>query len=79
MTSNCSLYPLEPLLPEVDPAYTDGPAPFRRRSPQPADDDADTLPPWPFAQLPPRFGHFQTISIETLEEEVERAARRADR
>lgn len=79
MTSNCSLYPLEPLLPEVDPAYTDAPPPLRRRRPRPDDQDAGASPAWPFAQLPPRLGRFRTISIETLEEEVERAARRADR
>ncbi len=75
MTSNCSLYPLEPLLPEVDPAYTDGPAPVRPRRHR----REEAVPQWPFALLPPRFDRFQTISLETLEEEVERAARRADR
>jgi len=75
MTSNCSLYPLEPLLPEFDPAYSDGLRPPARRMRH----DAEAAPAWPFAQLPPRLGRFRTISLETLEEEVERAAARADR
>src|SRR5262249_32434384 len=31
MTSNCSLYPLKPLDPAIDPAYADGPAPPEHR------------------------------------------------
>ena len=32
MVSNCSLYPLKPLDPAVDPAYRDGPLPFPHRA-----------------------------------------------
>ena len=75
MTSNCSLYPLEPLLPDRDPAYTDAPLPPRRR--RVADDTPE--PAWPVASLPSRLRGFTTISFEALEEELEREARRADR
>lgn len=75
MTSNCSLYPLKPLLPEFDPAYTDGPAPLPHRGRPVGEIDAA----WPFGRLPDRLSRFRTISLETLEEEVERAAAREGR
>ena len=75
MTSNCSLYRLEPLLPDRDPAYADAPLPpFRRRVA-----DAAPEPAWPVATLPSRLRGFTTISFETMEDELEREARRADR
>jgi hypothetical protein len=75
MTSNCSLYPLKPLLPEFDPAYTDGPPPPVHRASHAGEVD----PSWPFGQLPVRLSRFRTISLETLEEEVERVATREGR
>ena len=75
MTNNCSLYPLKPLLPEFDPAYTDGPhlpVHHGRRT-------SEVDPAWPFGQLPVRLSRFRTISLETLEEEVERVATREGR
>jgi len=77
MTSNCSLYPLEPLLPAFDPAYTDAPPPPPRRRPAEAAVDDETG--WPLGPLPASLRGFQTISLETLEDEIEREARREGR
>jgi hypothetical protein len=76
MVSNCSLYPLEPLLPAFDPAYTDGPPPPPRRA---RAADVDDAAEWPLGPLPASLRGFQTISLETLEDELEREARREDR
>jgi hypothetical protein len=78
MVSNCSLYPLEPLLPAFDPAYTDGPPPPPRRSIAAATDDGD-VDAWPMGPLPASLRGFQTISFETLEDELEREAQREGR
>jgi hypothetical protein len=76
MVSNCSLYPLEPLLPAFDPAYTDGPPPPPRRTSAATDDDDVE---WPLGPLPASLRGFQTISLETWEDELEREARRKGR
>ena len=75
MMSNCSLYRLRPLDPAVDPAYQDGPPPHphhpRRTGEIPID--------WPVALIPDSLARLRTISIEALEDEIEREARREER
>lgn len=75
MTSNCSLYPLEPLLPSVDPAYSDGIPPRPRRPKH----EGEIATEWPVPWIPTPLQHMTTISIETLEDEIERAAEREER
>jgi hypothetical protein len=70
MTSNCSLYPLAPLDPAVDPAYSDGIPPRPRR----ARHDGEIATDWPIPWIPVGLQHMQTISIETLPHDIERAA-----
>jgi hypothetical protein len=73
MTSNCSLYPLEPLHPAVDPAYSDGIPPRPRRR----DRRSGEMPTdWPVARIPERLERLRTISIEALEDAIERQAAR---
>jgi hypothetical protein len=74
MTSNCSLYPLEPIDPAVDPAYRDGQAPRPRRARHGGEIALD----WPVARIPATLGRLQTISIEALEDEIEREAEREE-
>lgn len=74
MVSNCSLYPLRPLDPAVDPAYHDGPAPRART----ANHAGEIVPQWPVARIPPALARQHTISIEVLEEELEREAAREE-
>jgi len=74
MTSNCSLHPLKPLDPSIDPAYQDGPPP-RLHKVHPTGIIEIELP---FAILPDRFRRRQTISLESLEEMVERDAEREE-
>ena len=74
MTSNCSLYPLAPLDPAVDPAYSDG-IPPRPRRPR---HEGEITTDWPIPWIPLGLQHMQTISIETLEDEIERAAEREE-
>jgi hypothetical protein len=74
MVSNCSLYPLEPLDPAVDPAYVDGIPPrphLLRRTGEIATD-------WPVGALPPPLRGLRTISIEELEDQLEREAAREE-
>lgn len=75
MTSNCSLHRLEPLDPRIDPAYQDGPPPLPHR----ANHAGEIQVAWPVALLPERLRRSRTISIEALEEELERQAQREDR
>jgi hypothetical protein len=75
MESNCSRYPLKPLDPSLDPAYSDG-VPPRPRRPNHAGEIA-TAPPAPW--IPPLLQRLRTISIEALEDEIEREAKREER
>ena len=76
MTSNCSLYPLEPLDPAVDPAYQDGIPPPRHR---PAQHAGEITLDWPVARIPEPLRRFHLISIEELEDELEREAEREEK
>jgi hypothetical protein len=75
MMSNCSIHPLAPLHPAVDPAYTDGPPP----RPHPPSHAGEVAFDWPIARIPPPLEGFTTISIELLEDEIEREAMRQER
>jgi len=75
MMSNCSLYRLRPLDPAVDPAYQDGPLPH----PHPVNHSGEIVIDWPIAHMPDLLAHSSTISIEVLEDEIEREARREER
>jgi hypothetical protein len=74
MESNCSLYRLKPLDPAVDPAYHDG-IPPRPRHPRVA---GEIPTAWPVARLPTRLQRLHTISIEDLEDALEREAAREE-
>jgi hypothetical protein len=74
MTSNCSLYPLAPLDPAIDPAYADGPLPLTHRVNHAGEIEID----WPVNLIPSRLNRFRTISFETLEDELERSAEREE-
>lgn len=74
MMSNCSLHPLEPLEPAVDPAYADGPLPHVHRVSHAGELAVD----WPVSLIPARLSGFQTISFEALEDELERTAEREE-
>jgi len=70
MVSNCSLYRLKPLDPAIDPAYRDGPLPLPHR----INHSGEIVIEWPVARMPSMLRRQQTISIETLEDEIERQA-----
>ncbi len=74
MVSNCSLYPLEPLDPAVDPAYVDGLPP----RPHPRQHAGEIAIEWPVGVIPQTLRRLQTISIEALEDEIEHAAEREE-
>lgn len=75
MMSNCSLYRLRPLDPAVDPAYQDGPPPVAHGVNHAGEITVD----WPISLIPSPLTRFKTISIEELEDEIEREARREER
>lgn len=75
MMSNCSLYRLRPLDPAVDPAYQDGPPPLARH----ANHAGEIAVEWPVALIRSRLTRFKTISVEELEDAIERDARREER
>jgi hypothetical protein len=75
MMSNCSLHPLAPLDPAVDPAYSDGIPPRPRR----AKHDGEIATDWPVPWIPAPLQRLQTISLELLEDEIEREAEIAER
>ena len=74
MESNCSLYRLAPLDPAVDPAYHDGIPPKPRTARHVGEIGTD----WPVARIPDPLRRLQTISIEALEDELEREATREE-
>ncbi len=74
MHSNCSLFPRKPLDPAVDPAYRDGAPPRPRHANHAGEIPVD----WPVSRMPPTLGRLQTVSIEALEDELERAAEREE-
>ena len=74
MTSNCSLHPLKPLDPAIDPAYQDGPPP----RPHTVHPTGVIEVIWPFAVLPERFRRSALISLDSLEERIERDAEREE-
>ena len=75
MTSNCSRFPLKPLDPAIDPAYQDGPPPRPHR----ANHAGELIVEWPFAIIPGPLRKLQTISIDALEDELEREAKIEER
>jgi len=75
MMSNCSLHPLAPLDPAVDPAYSDGIPPRPRR----AKHDGEIATDWPVPWIPVPLQRLETISLELLEDEIEREAEIAER
>ena len=75
MMSNCSLYRLRPLDPAVDPAYQDGPLP----PPRHANHAGEITVEWPVALVPSPLTRYKTISVEELEDQIERDARREER
>jgi hypothetical protein len=75
MTSNCSRFPLKPLDPAIDPAYQDGPPPRPHRTKH----SGELLVEWPFATIPEPLRKLRTISIEALEDQLEREAKIEER
>ena len=74
MESNCSHFRLLPLDPAVDPAYHDGTPPRPRRANHAGEIPTD----WPVGRLPAPLSRLTTISIEALEDELEREAMREE-
>ena len=67
-------YPPKPLDPAVDPAYHDGIPPRPRN----AHLSGELAPDWPVARIPAGLQRLHTISIEALEDEIEREAAREE-
>lgn len=74
MESNCSLYPLKLVDPAIDPAYQDGIPPKPRQVKHSGEISAD----WPVSRIPATLRRLHTISIEALEDELEREATREE-
>lgn len=74
MESNCSHFPLKPLDPDVDPAYHDGTPP----RPHPVNHAGEIAVEWPVVRIPGQLNRLTTISIEALEDELEREATREE-
>ena len=70
MVSNCSLYALKPLDPSIDPAYVDGLPPRLRVARHLGEIPTER----PVPRIPGPLRRMQTISIEALEDEIEREA-----
>ena len=73
MESNFSLYPLKPLDPAVDPAYHDGVPPKPREVRHVGEIAAE----WP-VRIPSGLRWVRMISIEALEDDLEREAAREE-
>jgi hypothetical protein len=67
-------FPPKPLDPAVDPAYHDGIPPRPRQ----VNHAGEIAVEWPVARLPDGLERFRTISIEELEDALERAAAREE-
>jgi hypothetical protein len=75
MEFHCSThYPLKVLDPAVDPAYHDGLPPRPRH----ANHAGEIALEWPVARIPVALKRLHTISIEALEDEIEREAAREE-
>jgi hypothetical protein len=74
MVSNCSHHRLEPLDPSIDPAYVDGLPPRPRVQRHVGEIPTD----WPVASIPLPLRRLHTISIEALEDALEREAIREE-
>ena len=75
MEFHCSTHqPPKPLDPAVDPAYHDGTPPRLR----PANHAGELAVEWPGTRIPSNFQRLQTVSIEELEDELEREAAREE-
>jgi hypothetical protein len=74
MESNCSHYSLKVVDPAIDPAYHDGVPPRPRHAKLVGEISAD----WPVSRIPAALRRLQTISIEALEDELEREAAREE-
>jgi len=74
MESNCSHYRLKVVDPTIDPAYHDG-LPPRPRHARPV---GEICADWPVTRIPAALRRLQTISIEALEDELEREAAREE-
>lgn len=75
MHSNCSVHRLPPIDPACDPAYVDGPPP----RPHPPSHAGEIALSWPIARLPIGWRYGVRLSLETLEDALEREARREER
>jgi len=75
MEFHCSTHqPPKPLDPAVDPAYHDGLPPRPRRANHAGEITID----WPVVRMPAALQRQHTISIEVLEDELEREAKREE-
>ena len=74
MVSNCSLHRMKPLDPSIDPAYVDGPPP----RPHVTRHVGEIAIDWPVPTIPALLRRQHTISIEALEDEIEREAEREE-
>ena len=71
---SCSHYPPRALDPAVDPAYHDGVAPRARH----VNHAGEIAVEWPVTRIPQALRKLHTISIEALEDEIEREAAREE-
>ena len=75
MEFHCTTHkPLKALDPAVDPAYHDGIPPRPRQ----VNHAGELEVAWPVTRIPSNFQRLQTISIEELEDELEREAAREE-
>lgn len=74
MESNCSHHAVKALDPAVDPAYHDGFPPRVRR----VNHAGEVSTEWPVVLIPGRLKRLTTISIEALEDALEREAAREE-